>query len=140
MYRKYENKSIYVLVIICILIHSICYVLNFMLPAYRPNFAEVAHARKRLSRPAISGSSRCPSPLSYSFLCSATALVISALVTYWKRDSYMPLWSCLRFLIGHKFCIFRGTFPLIHLEGPVPLLHFFAYLSTLFVLYIMYIL
>jgi hypothetical protein len=43
-----------VYIIICILIYSKCYVLNFMLPAYRPNFADVnLHNKKSLGRPAV---------------------------------------------------------------------------------------
>jgi hypothetical protein len=38
----------YSYIIICILIHSRCYVLNFMLLAYRLNFAEVVRTTKKV--------------------------------------------------------------------------------------------
>jgi hypothetical protein len=58
MYRKYAGKCMCVCVCACvcvcvciirILIHVRCYVLNFVLLAYRPNFAEVVPADKCLS-------------------------------------------------------------------------------------------
>jgi hypothetical protein len=38
--------KVYIYIIIRILIHSTFYVLNFMLPACRPNFAEVVRTTK----------------------------------------------------------------------------------------------
>jgi hypothetical protein len=47
--------QIKVYIIMCILIQSRC-VLNFILPAYRPDFVEVACTTKRLGRPDLENS------------------------------------------------------------------------------------
>jgi len=40
-------------VIICTLIYCRCYILNFMFPTYRPNFAKVTCTTQRFGRPAL---------------------------------------------------------------------------------------
>lgn len=72
----------YIFIIICILIRSTCYILNFMLPAYRPNFAEVSCTTKKVGQ-----------------ACTMHSLRVNFILTSIKSFYLHPTYACPNFLM-----------------------------------------